>query len=94
MMPVVVGNAETLRQILIYTVLMVIATLVPGFLGAGWLYMAAATLLGARFLQKAFRAARQKDPAQIRGLFGFSIIYLFGLFGVLMIDTVLRRGLQ
>jgi protoheme IX farnesyltransferase len=98
MMPVVRGDATTLRQILIYSGLMVIVTLMPGFLGflgffeSGWFYLGAATLLGARFLQKAIKAARKKNPADIRGLFSFSIWYLFGLFGAAMIDAVIRRG--
>lgn len=92
MMPVVVGEAETLRLIVIYSCLMVIVTLAPGLLGAGWLYLGTAILLGALFLKKAFRAARGKTPALIFGLFKFSILYLFGLFAAIMIDAVLGRG--
>ncbi len=91
MMPVVVGEVKTLRQILIYSWVMVAATLAPWFLGAGWLYLGTAALLGALFLRKAIRADRERKPELIFGLFKFSILYLFGLFGALMIDSAFWR---
>jgi len=87
MMPVVAGVESTKRQMLLYTVLLVPITLLPSFLGtAGPLYGVAAALLGLRFLQLAVRVLRDDTVSPAKSMFGYSIVYLFALFAILMLD--------
>jgi heme o synthase len=95
MLPVVAGVSTTRRQVLLYTLPMVAAAIAPWPLGAtGMLYGLTATVLSGWFLLLAVRVAvsRETDPAQMkpeRALFRFSILYLFVLFGALVIDRML-----
>jgi len=93
MMPVVAGHKSTRRQILIYAVLLLPIALAPFLLGlAHWLYGLSALLLGTAFLLLSLRVATFRTPtndADMRAekrLFGFSILYLFALFGALVAD--------
>jgi heme o synthase len=95
-MPVVAGHKSTRRQILIYAVLLLPIALAPFLLGlTGWIYGLAALLLGAAFLLLALRVATFRNAANdadMRGekrLFGFSILYLFALFGALVADHLI-----
>ena len=88
MLPVVVGDKKTLRQMFFYSVALAVAALALSFFGAGALYATVAVLLSARFLQMAGRAWRRGDIPSVRALFGYSIIYLFGLFAALMVDAL------
>ncbi len=95
MLPVVAGDRETRRQILIYAVLLAPLGVAPWFLGfAGLGYGMAATVLGALFVVAAVRVWRGSDadhrPA--KQLFGYSILYLFALYGALLIDSWLVGG--
>ena len=95
MLPVVRGEAETARQIVVYTAILVVVSLVLlPVAGMGWLYLASALTLGALFL---FRAVRlQADGADGRaaiGLFRYSITYLTLLFAAVAADTLLRLPL-
>src|SRR5687767_4199022 len=86
MLPVVAGDRETRRQILIYTILLVPVALAPCFIGlSGPIYGAAAAALSATFLLHSWRVFRPvggRDRRDIvaKRMFGFSIVYLFGLF--------------
>ncbi len=90
MLPVVAGRRETKRQILLYAVLLLPVTLAPYFLGvAGPVYGALAALLGAIFIGCAVRVYREPDAARDRAarrMFAFSILYLFILFALLIVD--------
>jgi protoheme IX farnesyltransferase len=91
MLPVVAGRAETGRQILVYSLLLVAVTLVPGFIGlGGLLYTAVTALLGLAFLALAFHVWRNDEPAAqdkaAKRLFAYSILYLFLLFSVLLVE--------
>jgi protoheme IX farnesyltransferase len=89
MLPVVSGPGETKRQILVYTLCMVPVTLVPWLIGlASWVYGAAAAALGLVFILGAVQVARGANRAPQR-LFAFSILYLFLLFALLMVDGLL-----
>ncbi|MBX3446307.1 MAG: heme o synthase [Parvibaculaceae bacterium] len=94
MMPVVAGERETRRQIMIYSVLLVPVTLLPGLMGfAGALYTGATALLGFVFLALAFRVWRaepglRQDKAA-KGLFAYSIVYLFLVFSLLLVERLL-----
>jgi protoheme IX farnesyltransferase len=88
MMPVVRGEVETRRQILLYTVLLAVLTLLPvafGFFGA--LYAVAASALGAAFLVLAVRLQRRADRRSALRTYLFSLAYLALLFGAMVLDV-------
>ncbi len=92
MLPVVRGEAETARQILLYTILLVAVSLLL-FPAAqmGMIYLVAAVGLGAAFVWYALRVLRDASDgrAAIR-LFRFSISYLTLLFAAVAADSLLR----
>jgi len=94
MLPVVAGIQATRRQVLIYTLPMAAAAVAPWPLGlTGAIYGLAASLLTVWFTILALRVAisRETDQALMkpeRALFKFSILYLFALFGALVIDRL------
>jgi protoheme IX farnesyltransferase len=96
MMPVVAGRASTKRQILAYTLILVPVSLTPALLGgAGLVYAAGAAVLGLMFIASAIRVLREPEGAEDRAakaMFGFSILYLFLLFAVLLADVLLGFG--
>jgi protoheme IX farnesyltransferase len=90
MMPVVAGERETKRQMLIYTVLMIASTLAPSFLGvSGWLYLITASVLGAMFWQRTWRLWKTEGTEHAKPLFLFSILYLFMIFLAMIADRLL-----
>lgn len=95
MLPVVAGERTTRHQIFLYSLPMAAAAVAPWPLGlAGALYGVAASALSLVFLVLAwkvgFPGARASDKmTDEKRLFGFSILYLFMLFGVLVADKVL-----
>ena len=91
MLPVVMGERETHRQIILYSLLLLAATLVLFVTQAmGYLYLASAILLGAGLLVLAFLLARVKTLRLARMVFWFSNYYLALLFAAMVIDRVLR----
>ncbi len=87
MLPVVAGHDETRRQILIYSLVLVPLALAPWIIGfSGWIYGIGVGLLGARFLQLAYAVWHRGEDAAARRLFGFSILYLFLVFVLLLAD--------
>lgn len=97
MLPVVAGQDETRRQILIYSVLLAPLGVAPWLLGmTGLSYGIASIGLSAVFLILAVRVWREREgePAKTaaRQLFAFSILYLFALFAVLLFEAVLPGG--
>lgn len=90
MMPVAQGADETRRQIVIYSLLLAPLGVAPFFAGfAGVSYGIVSALLGGVFLWLAFAVARARDPAAPGRLFAYSILYLFALFAVLLIEHML-----
>jgi len=88
MLPVTHGDAETRRQILAYTLVLVPVTLALGPLGiAGPVYWVPASILGGVFLLRAWRLRRGGAGAHAIRLFHFSILYLFALFALLTLDA-------
>jgi heme o synthase len=90
MLPVTHGVEHTRLQVLLYTVLLVVVTLMP-FLTrmSGLIYLAAALVLNARFLYYALAlklTTRQELPMRV---FRFSVTYLMWLFAALLIDHYL-----
>ena len=95
MMPNVAGVESTKRQIFIYSVLLGIAGLLPFFAGfASWAYLITAAGLGGTFIYRSWQVLQAKgadaDRPSIK-LFLFSLWYLFALFGVLLIETLILR---
>ena len=93
MLPVVAGARATKRQMLMYTALLMPASLAPMAVGdAGWAYGAAAVALGAGFVFHAVRVWRDRDDAEAsaKSMFLFSILYLFLLFAAMLLDAALR----
>jgi len=87
MMPVVAGMESTKKQMLVYTLLLAPIALAPVYLGvAGWIYGATAIVLNAGFIYHAVRVLRSDDMKWAKRMFGFSLLYLFLHFAVLMID--------
>jgi len=91
MLPVVCGEAETRRQILLYTVLLAPIGMAPWFLGfAGPVYAATALAGGLGMLWLAIEIYRRREGAPARRaagrMFAFSILYLFALFAVLLVE--------
>lgn len=87
MLPVVAGERETRRQIMIYSLLLVPLTLSPWALGlAGPLYGGATAVLGAFFLVLAFRIWRGTGDRAAKHMFAYSILYLFLLFALLLAE--------
>jgi protoheme IX farnesyltransferase len=87
MLPVVRGDRETVRQILLYTVALVALTLVPVVTGTfGPLYLAAAAVLGAQFLRLAWSLRRELTPKRASVLFHYSLAYLALLFVAMAVD--------
>lgn len=93
MLPVVKGDKETLRQILIYTLVLFGISLALLLVKAGLLYLVAAILLGLLYLWKAVSALRKPCIKNARGLFGYSILYLFILFIIIIIDVFWHKTL-
>jgi heme o synthase len=89
MLPVVRGDAETARQIVRYTVLMIAVTLLPVATGtSGWLYATAAVALGGYFMWLAVSLRRRATPHEAKVLFHFSLLYLALLFVAMAADAV------
>jgi protoheme IX farnesyltransferase len=88
MMPVVHGEDETRRQILLYTCLLVVLTLLPvvfGFFGA--IYCAVAVVLGGLFLFRAVRLQRSAERRAALKTYLFSLLYLALLFVAMVADA-------
>jgi len=83
MLPIVAGEKETRRQIVLYTLLMVPCAVAPYFMGfAGAAYGVVTAALSGVFLYLAVNVWREKEKAD-KKLFLFSIVYLFAVFAVL-----------
>ena len=88
MMPVVRGEVETRRQIVLYTALLLVLTLLPvafGFFGA--LYALVATALGVTFLVLAIRLQQRADRRSALRTYLYSLAHLALLFGAMVLDV-------
>jgi protoheme IX farnesyltransferase len=88
MLPVVKGETETRRQILLYTVLLYAVTQLPFCAGLfGGLYLAVSVTLGACFIGGAVLLRRRADRKTALRLYLFSLLYLALLFGAMVADA-------
>jgi protoheme IX farnesyltransferase len=90
MLPVVAGAAETRRQILRYTLVLTPVGVAPWLLGyAGAVYGITAALAGTAMIALAIRVrGERRGHAACKQMFGFSILYLFLLFAMLLVDRM------
>ncbi|MCA1571818.1 MAG: heme o synthase [Chloroflexi bacterium] len=96
MLPVVRGEVETARQIVLYTaVLIAVSLLLLPAAGMGWVYLVAAVVLGGLFLVQALRLrADAADGRAAINLFRYSITYLTLLFVAVAADALIRIPLS
>jgi protoheme IX farnesyltransferase len=93
MLPVVAGITNTRRQIALYTLPMIASAIAPWAMGlTGWVYGIASVVLNVIFLALSLavlanKATEPKEMKPEKRLFGFSILYLFAIFGALVIDA-------
>jgi heme o synthase len=90
MLPVVAGATETRRQILLYTLVLAPLGTTPWLLGyAGPVYGVTATAMGAMMIALGLRVRRERVQYKAsKQLFAFSILYLFLLFAMLLVDRM------
>ncbi len=91
MLPVTHGEAYTRLNILLYSILLMLVTIMPYLIGmSGLIYLAAAIGLGAYFLYYAVRMYRDHDDEELpMAMFKYSISYLGFLFAALLADHYL-----
>ena len=95
MLPVTHGVAYTRWQILLYTVLLVVATVLPWAVGmSGMFYLGGALVLGGVFLWYAWRLLDPPDDFFAMRVFNYSVVYLMALFAFLLVDHWLLPFLQ
>ena len=96
MLPVTHGDAFTRRYILLYTILLLLITIMPYLSGmSGLIYLASAAGLGGVFLYQAFKLLGDDGPELPMQVFRYSINYLMLLFAALLVDHyyIIRLGL-
>jgi protoheme IX farnesyltransferase len=93
MLPVVMGVAETTRQILLYTVLLVAVSLMFGAIAElGLVYLVSAIVLGGGYIVSSYRLWRSPDAAAAHASFRYSITYIALLFAAMAVDVALPAG--
>ena len=91
MLPVVKGEAETRRQILLYSLLLLALTLVLFAMGTmGYFYLAGAVILGGGLVYLAIRLWRDQSKKWARTLFWYSNMYLAAIFAIMVLDRVIH----
>jgi heme o synthase len=89
MLPVVAGPRETRRQMLLYTLVLWPAAVAPWLLGiAGAFYGIGALALSALFTWSAIRVCHDQSARSARQMFAFSLLYLFLIFSLLLLDRI------
>jgi len=92
MLPVVKGEEETRRQILLYAILLLGVTLVLFGIGAmGYFYLISSILLGGGLIYLAFRLWLDRSKRWARTLFWYSNMYLALIFAVMVLDRLVIR---
>ena len=95
MLPITHGAEFTRLQVLLYTLVLFAATLLPFvYRMSGWLYLASAVVLGLVFIAYALRLWRDYSDALARRTFRYSILYLSLLFSALLLDHYISPWIQ
>lgn len=91
MLPVTHGIELTKKLVWYYTILLTLVSILPYLIGmSGILYLVTALVCAGLFMREAWRLKTGNNPAQAMKTFGFSIVYLLGLFAGLLFDHLLR----
>jgi protoheme IX farnesyltransferase len=91
MLPVIKGEAETRRQILLYSLLLLAITLVLFVMGTmSYIYLVGAILLGGGLVYLAIRLWRDQSKKWARTLFWYSNMYLAAIFAIMVLDRVVH----
>ncbi|MGD9650303.1 MAG: heme o synthase [Dongiaceae bacterium] len=89
MLPVIAGRKTTIKQIILYCAALIPVSLLPWYLNAaGNFYAAAAFLFSGLFFIFALKLHHQDNNQAARHLFGYSVLYLFLIFGALIVDRL------
>jgi protoheme IX farnesyltransferase len=89
------GVEYTRWQILLYTVLLFVVTMLPAIAGmSGWFYLGGAIVLGVMFLWYAWKLMDPPDEFFAMRVFNYSVVYLMALFAFLLLDHWLMPWLQ
>src|SRR5438270_2359730 len=92
MLPVVMGEAETRKQIFLYSLLLLAVTLVLfGMRAMGYLYLVVAVTSGGILVYMSVRLMRDQSKRWARTLFWYSNCYLAMIFATMVVDRVLQR---
>jgi protoheme IX farnesyltransferase len=95
MLPVTHGVEFTKSQVLLYSLLLLLVTLVPFVINmTGLIYLAGALGLGFMFIYHAWKLFRSDNDEHAMKTFAYSIVYLSGLFGFLLVDHYARIFLR
>src|SRR5947209_8870346 len=91
MLPVVMGERETRKQILLYSLLLLAVSMMLFAMGAmGNFYLAGAVILGGGLVYLAIRLWRDQSKKWARTLFWYSNMYLAAIFTVMVLDRVIH----
>jgi protoheme IX farnesyltransferase len=91
MLPVTHGVPITQLHVLLYTVMLLLVSLLPYLTGmSGLLYLVSAIGFGGMFIYYAWKLKRSADNKTAMQTFGFSLVYLVGIFTALLVDHFLR----
>ncbi len=93
MLPLVKGDDHTYNQIILYSMVLFLISLSLLFFGGGWLYLAVTLYLGVQFVRRAFLIRKLRTESVQKKFFGYSLIYLFGLFTAILIDGVIPSSI-
>ena len=95
MLPVTHGIELTKSLVWYYTILLLLVSLLPYFIGMmGPLYLMMAVVFGLGFMREAWRLRYHDKAGQAMRTFGFSIVYLLGVFGGLLLDRLINIALS
>jgi protoheme IX farnesyltransferase len=95
MLPAVASVAQVARQILVYSALLVVVSLVFAVVARmGWIYTAVAVVAGAIYVVFALRLQREGTMASAMRLFKYSITYVTVIFGAMAVDVVVSAHLH
>src|SRR6266516_4346556 len=91
MLPVVMGEGETRKQIFLYSLLLLAVTLVLfGMRAMGYFYLVAALVLGGILVYMSLRLLREKSKSRAKTLFWYSNCYLAMIFAAMVLDRVIH----
>jgi len=94
MLPVTHGIEVTQLHVLLYTVLLLLVSLMPYLTGmSGEIYLAGAVVLGLVFLYFAWKLKRDASQRNAMRTFGYSLVYLVGIFSFLLVDHYVKLNL-